>query len=107
MLNLLLNASTVTPEGGALSLKADSSGSHLNIEIGDQGPGIPTDIAGILIDSDPGPAVRAGRGLGLWMVRRVVDDLGGRATIVAKEDGGTAVTLTIPFERESTKANAA
>ncbi|RUY21469.1 HAMP domain-containing histidine kinase [Mesorhizobium sp. M7A.F.Ca.US.001.04.2.1] len=107
VLNLLLNASSVTPEGGGLSLKADSSGGRLNIEIGDQGPGMPTDIAGILVDADPGPAVRAGRGLGLWMVRRVVDDLGGSATIAAKEDGGTAVTLTIPFEGERTKANAA
>ncbi|RUY16371.1 ATP-binding protein, partial [Mesorhizobium sp. M7A.F.Ca.CA.001.13.2.1] len=53
------------------------------------------------------PAVRAGRGLGLWMVRRVVDDLGGSASIVAKKDGGTAVMLTIPFEGEVKKANAA
>ncbi|MBN9219581.1 MAG: HAMP domain-containing histidine kinase [Mesorhizobium sp.] len=106
VLNLLLNASTVTPEGGALSLKANSSGDELNIEIGDHGPGIPPDIAGILVDSDPGPAVRAGRGLGLWMVRRVVDDLGGSAAITKREGGGTAVTLTIPFERE-TKSNAA
>jgi signal transduction histidine kinase len=106
VLNLLLNASTVTPEGGAISLKVDGSGSQLNIEIGDQGPGIPPDIAGVLVDNDPGPAVRAGRGLGLWMVRRVVDDLGGGAAIALRREGGTMVTLTIPFERE-TKANAA
>lgn len=107
VLNLLLNASTVTPEGGVLSLKANSSGDRLNIEIGDQGPGIPPDIAGILVDSDPGPAVRAGRGLGLWMVRRVVDDLGGSTAISIREGGGTTVTLTIPFDREKSKAHAA
>jgi len=107
VLNLLLNASTVTPEGGSISLKAHGAGTVLNIEIGDQGPGMPGDIAGVLVDPDPGPAVRTGRGLGLWMVRRVVDDLGGSASIVAKGDGGTAVTLTIPFEMESRKANAA
>lgn len=106
VLNLLLNASMVTQEGGALSLKADSSGNCLNIEIGDQGPGMPADIAAILVDRDPGPAVRAGRGLGLWMVRRVIDDLGGRAAVTARPGGGTVVTLTIPFEREM-KANAA
>ena len=54
-----------------------------------------------------GPAVRAGRGLGLWMVRRVVDELGGSASIAPKQDGGTAVTLTIPFDREDAKADAA
>lgn len=107
VLNLLLNASTVTPEGGSISLKAHGVRDLLSIEIGDQGPGMPSDIAGVLVDPDPGPAVKTGRGLGLWMVRRVVDDLGGSASIVAKRDGGTAVMLTIPFERESRKANAA
>ena len=92
VLNLLLNASTVTPEGGSISLTARAAGNVLNIEIGDQGPGMPGDIAAVLVDADPGPAVRTGRGLGLWMVRRVVDDLGGRASIVAKNrgDGGDA-----------------
>lgn len=107
VLNLLLNASAVTPEGGMLSLKAHSSENQLAIEIADQGPGFPADLAGILCDNDPGPAVRAGGGLGLWMVRRVVDDLGGRTTIAAKKDGGATVTLLIPFHGEARKANAA
>lgn len=106
-LNLLLNASAVTPEGGAVSLRARRAERLLNIEVGDQGPGMPSDIAGILVDQDPGPAVRAGRGLGLWMVRRVIDDLGGSAAIEAKTDGGTTVTLKIPFEGENAQANVA
>jgi len=107
VLNLLLNATGVTPEAGVVSLKANSGEGHLTIEIGDQGPGMRPDIAGILVDHDPGPAVRAGRGLGLWMVRRVVDELGGSASIAPKQDGGTVVTLTIPFDREEAKADAA
>ena len=107
VLNLLLNATAVTPETGVVSLRANSTERCLTIEIGDQGPGMPSDIAGILVDRDPGPAVRAGRGLGLWMVRRVVDELGGSASIAPKQDGGTAVTLAIPFDREETKADAA
>ncbi len=107
VLNLLLNASAVTPEGGTLSLKATSSDSQLAIEIGDEGPGFPSGLAGILVDKDPGPAVRAGGGLGLWMVRRVVEELGGRATMTIKESGGTVVTLFIPFEAEKAKAHAA
>ena len=79
VLNLLLNASAVTPEGGDDFAEGEEPrNTRLTIEIGDQGPGMPRDIAGILVDQDPGPAVRAGRGLGLWMVRRVVDELGGK-----------------------------
>lgn len=97
VLNLLLNASAVTPDGGTISLVATRAEQLLSVGIGDAGPGMPTDIAAILIDHDPGPAVRAGRGLGLWMVRRVVDDLGGRAKIRRKTEGGTVVTLQLPL----------
>jgi two-component system, OmpR family, sensor kinase len=107
VLNLLLNATTVTPETGIVSLRASSADQRLVIEIGDQGPGMPTEVAAMLVDRDPGPALRAGRGLGLWMVRRVVDELGGSATIAAKLGGGTAVTLVIPFVREDAKVDVA
>ena len=105
-LNLLLNASAVTPEGGTITLSAKTTEHALMIEIGDQGPGMPREIAGILVDQDPGPAIRAGRGLGLWMVRRVVDDLGGKANIAAKQQGGTAITLLIPSARENAEIHA-
>ncbi len=107
VLNLMLNASAVTPEGGAVSLKAVASAEVLTISIADEGPGMPSTISGILVDQDPGPAVRAGRGLGLWMVRRVVDELGGMAKIGQNSKGGTVVTLVLPFERENVGANAA
>jgi signal transduction histidine kinase len=107
-LNLLLNASAVTQDGGRISFAVKATDQFLSMEIGDQGPGIPIEIAGILTDQDPGPAVRAGRGLGLWMVRRVVDELGGKANIAAREQGGTAITLLIPSAREkNTEVHAA
>ncbi|BCH34216.1 hypothetical protein MesoLjLc_61460 [Mesorhizobium sp. L-8-10] len=107
VLNLLLNASAVSPEGGAVSLSAIGTDQGLKIEIGDQGPGMPPEIAGILVDQDPGPAIRAGRGLGLWMVRRMVDDLGGIAAIAVNPHGGTIVTLSLPVESKGAKADAA
>ena len=98
VLNLLLNASTATPEGGELALFASLEDGGLRLQVLDQGPGIPAEIAGILIDPDPGPALRAGRGLGLWMVRRMVDELGGKVTIAQRVEGGTAVTLILPAQ---------
>ena len=107
LLNLLLNATAATPEGGQVSFSATSTERLLTIDIGDEGPGMPPDIAGILLDRDPGPAVRAGRGLGLWMVRRVIDDLGGTIKIGQKSTAGTVITLLLPLEWEAQKANAA
>jgi signal transduction histidine kinase len=107
VLNLLLNASAATPEGGEIGLAASGSDLHLRLDIHDGGSGIPNDIAGVLVDRDPGPAVRAGRGLGLWMVRRMVDELGGTVTIARRPEGGTTVTLILPAPREDRQADAA
>lgn len=107
VLNLLLNASAATPDGDEITFSATCAGDRLTICIGDQGPGMPQEIAGVLLDRDPGPAVRAGRGLGLWMVRRVVDELCGTIKIGAKSDGGTVITLLLPVEQEDRRANAA
>jgi len=100
-LNLLLNASAATPEGGTISLTAESSPALLTIEIGDEGSGMQPATADILVGPDPEPAVRAGRGLGLWMVRRLTDELGGTATVRARPTGGTIVTLALPLQRSA------
>jgi signal transduction histidine kinase len=55
----------------------------------------------MLSDDDPGPAVRAGRGLGLWMVRRMVDACGGKANVGARPSGGSVVTLILPIPEEA------
>ncbi len=107
VLNLLLNAVGATPEAGVVSLRVRRMRDFLTIEIGDQGPGLPDELAGILTDADPGPAIRLGHGLGLWMIRRVIDDLGGTAAISARPESGTLVTLHIPIAKHEVKSNAA
>jgi two-component system, OmpR family, sensor kinase len=101
VLNLLLNASAATPEGGLIWLKAAGTDSGwLEIGIGDGGPGMPPEIARALADDDPVTAVRAGRGLGLWMVRRVALELGGHVAVARNETGGTTITLSLPLAEE-------
>jgi len=101
VLNLLLNASAASPEGGKIGLTADRTGDHLRVAVSDQGSGMLQESISILGDDDPGPAIRAGRGLGLWMVRRMLDVCGGKATVEAQRAGGSLVTLFLPIEREA------
>ncbi|GLS31049.1 Signal transduction histidine kinase [Mesorhizobium albiziae] len=103
LLNLLLNASAATPEGGEIGLHACRTNEHLRIEIVDQGPGMPYDSIVMLTAPSPGSVVRAGLGLGLWMVRRMIDELGGSATVASRSEGGTAVLLVLPVRREETQ----
>lgn len=107
ILNLLLNACAATPDGGEITFSATAASQRLTIGIGDEGRGIPPDIAGILIDRDPGPAIRAGRGLGLWMVRRMMDDLKGTILLGERAGGGSVVTLILPLAKEEYGAHAA
>ena len=101
VLNLLLNASAATPDGGQIVFRASRQGCELRLEVSDQGGGIPDDVASILTAADPGPAVRAGHGLGLWMVRRVIDELQGTVWVRGATQGGTVVTLILPNSREA------
>ena len=100
VLNLLLNASAATPEGGEIGLRVDLTEDHLAITVSDQGAGMPEDSVTVLVDANPGPSVRAGRGLGLWMVRRMVDACGGKAIVGARR-GGSLVTLILPVQKEA------
>jgi signal transduction histidine kinase len=97
VLNLLLNASAATPEGGEIGLTVDRSADRIEISVSDEGPGMPADSIAVLTDNDPGPAVRAGRGLGLWMVRRMIDSCGGGVVVGSGQPRGTIVTLIFPL----------
>jgi len=101
VLNLLLNASAATPEAGSMGLTVERTAQHLKIFVWDEGPGMPRDSIAMLSDEDPGPAVRAGRGLGLWMVRRMVDASGGKVTVEARSSGGSVVMLILPIPEEA------
>ncbi|WP_332714372.1 sensor histidine kinase [Pelagibacterium mangrovi] len=107
VLNLLLNASAVTPEYGRIGMDVASDGHHLRIGVRDEGPGMPREIAAILTEDDPGSAVHPGHGLGLWMVRRVVDEAGGRIGVETGAMGGTSVTLELPLKLRERVSNAA
>ncbi len=98
-LNLLINACAATPTGGVVQLRAHATDSALTIDIGDQGPGLPADRAEYLVGScDEAPA--AGRGLGLWIVRRLVADEHGKITLVEEDGLTTVIRLVWPYRHD-------
>ncbi|MDF3052497.1 MAG: kinD, partial [Geminicoccaceae bacterium] len=105
-LNLLLNACRAAPPGSEVAMMADASDHGLCVTIRDQGPGIPEEMADLLRSKSVAPLPRGGRGLGLWMVARLLDRIGGDVEIAVGAEGGTAVTVFIPF-LEGRRSNAA
>ncbi len=101
--NLVRNALVHTPPGTALELAARRDGGSVVIEVRDHGPGLPDGAADVLFDrfwradADRGrKSGPAGAGLGLAIVRAIVDAHGGRVTAQGAEGGGARFVVTLP-----------
>jgi len=98
VLNLVLNAADAMPDGGELAVRVQpTGGAVVYLEISDTGVGMP---AAALVTSDGRTAsTRPGRraGLGLGIVRRVIEQHGGSLEIAPRIDGrGTVVWALLP-----------
>ena len=106
VLNLLINACAATPAGGTVHLRARATESALSIEVGDQGPGLPEDLAKYLVGhSDEAPGT--GSGLGLWIVRRLVADEDGEIRVIQENGLSTLIKVTWPFRENLSRLESA
>ncbi len=104
-LNLLTNAIKFTPQGGSVSLKCgwtQSGGQYISIR--DTGPGIPEHEIPIVLSSFGRGSLaqknaEEGSGLGLPIVKGLVDLHGGSFHIQSELRQGTEVTVILPAER--------
>jgi signal transduction histidine kinase len=100
--NLLANAIRFTPEGGEVTLRLTCGAGALQVSVADNGCGIAPELVPQLFDrfrQDEGTAGRrrSGRGLGLTIVRRLVDLHGGTVSADSPGEGqGATFTVRIP-----------
>jgi two-component system cell cycle sensor histidine kinase PleC len=105
VLNLLSNAIKFTPPGGEISVKAGwTVGSGQYISIKDSGPGIPENEIPLVLSSFGRGSLaiktaEQGSGLGLPIVKGLIDLHGGTFTLRSKPREGTEVIVTFPPER--------
>ena len=100
--NLLSNAARYTPPGGHLAVRAYAQDEQAVLEVADDGQGIAADLLPRVFDPFvQGPRssdrTEGGLGLGLTLVRRLVELHGG--TVAAKSPGpgqGTTFTVVLP-----------
>jgi two-component system sensor histidine kinase BaeS len=100
--NLISNARRHTPDDGRIDIRANRDGRHVRIAVADTGCGIPAEHLPHVFDrfyrADPSrDRATGGAGLGLAIVRRLVEAHGG--TVAAASDGaarGTTITISIP-----------
>ena len=104
-LNLLSNAIKFTPNGGCITLttKANGDGGQ-TLSVGDTGPGIPEhEIPKVLEAFGQGSLAQktaeGGTGLGLPIVRKLIELHGGRFELQSRLRKGTKVTAHFPHSR--------
>lgn len=100
--NLLANALSYTPKGGAVRLSARKEEDLLLVTVGDSGSGISREVLSSLFDrfhrQEPGDS-RRGIGLGLAITREIARLHGGTLTVATGEAGGAAVTFSLSLKR--------
>jgi two-component system heavy metal sensor histidine kinase CusS len=97
--NLIDNALRFTPENGSIRIAIRAVAHAVEISVSDNGSGIAPEHLPRVFDrfyrADPSRS-SAGTGLGLSLVKSIVDLHGGSVSIESQLAGGTSVTLTFP-----------
>ncbi|HEX6737986.1 MAG TPA: PAS domain-containing sensor histidine kinase, partial [Vicinamibacteria bacterium] len=100
--NLLSNAVKFTPKGGRVHVRVEAVQSHVQVVIEDNGPGIDPHFLPQVFDrfrqqDASSTRVHQGLGLGLAIVRHLVEMHGGTVSAANKEGGsGALFTVTLP-----------
>ncbi len=93
--NLIRNASQAMGSAGKLIISSDYDDYNLMVSFADTGDGIAADKLGKVFDPYF-TTKKAGSGLGLLIVRRIVREHGGEIEFQSEEGTGTTVTIYLP-----------
>ncbi len=100
--NLVSNAVKYTPNGGAVSLTYQQVERNVVIEVKDTGMGIPKEEVDNIFRkffraSNARANIGEGTGLGLYIVKKATEMLGGTISMTTKHNEGTVFTVSLPL----------
>jgi signal transduction histidine kinase len=108
--NLLSNALKFTDAGGRINVSVSACNGQVELVVSDTGGGISPEFIPHVFErfrqGDPSlTRTHGGLGLGLWLVKQVVDAHGG--TVYAQSQGpgtGSTLRVTLPFQPRATRS---
>jgi PAS domain S-box-containing protein len=104
LINLVMNSLHAMPEGGRLRLSLDRENRHVRLGVSDTGHGMPEEIRSKVFDpffttKDFGK----GTGLGLTVVKGIIEEHGGTIAVESVVDKGTTFWIRLPLEEAPLK----
>lgn len=97
--NLLFNALKYTDSGGTVTLSAQTDGDQVRFSVSDTGKGIPDQYLPKVFDRFfrvPGQEAESGIGLGLSIVKEIVEAHGGSVSVESRVGEGSVFSFTLP-----------
>jgi signal transduction histidine kinase len=98
--NLLSNAIKFTPKGGTITLSSNTENGKVRVSVRDTGIGMPREEIPLLFAEfrrRKGMAKVEGTGLGLFIVKTIVEAHGGTVEADSEEDRGSTFTVRFPI----------
>jgi signal transduction histidine kinase len=110
VLNLVFNALKFTPAGGRVDMRAQKVNDHLTLIVADTGMGISEKNLPFVFDrfwQADGSSKRKyqGVGIGLSLVKELVEIQGGAVEVQSQEGKGTTFTVRLPYQPAKLTAN--
>ena len=97
-MNLFLNAAQAMKDGGGtITVEARTQDAHVVVSVIDDGPGIPPALLEKIFQSRVSTKSKHS-GLGLHIVRSLVETNGGKVTAANREEGGAVFAMTLPAD---------
>lgn len=98
--NLVDNAASFSPEGQPLELHVRTRDDAVEITVEDRGPGIPDDLGDqvfeLFVQGEPfATRLHGGLGIGLYVVHRLCEAMGGAVELMPRPGGGTRAVVTL------------
>lgn len=97
--NVMLNAIKYTPAGGHVDVECHREPGVLALSVSDDGPGVPRDERTAIFEPGvrgSGGAGVAGSGMGLAVVKRIIDTHGGTLSVDDSSIGGARFSIRLP-----------
>lgn len=98
--NIIDNAIRYSPVGGVIGIRMSCNADHVSVTITDSGEGMTEDVQKHIFDkfyqADPSRKTD-GSGLGLALVKRIVDLCGGRIAVKSAPAEGASFTVSLPI----------